>query len=104
MFFYQLCTHTVLWPLPYSVQLSSGDDWSTDSSGTDYEPVGEDNLYEDPDTFDSVDGKKKKKDGKEESPSGQSLGNKLKKNVDKATTYLNKITKFNKKKSPKVVG
>ncbi|KAL8597681.1 hypothetical protein ACOMHN_012648 [Nucella lapillus] len=83
------------------VVLSSGeDDWSSDSSGTDYEAVGEDNLYEDPDALDQEDEKKKKKD-KEDKDGGQSLGNKLKKNVDKATNYLNKITKFNKKKPPK---
>ena len=58
-----------------------------------------DNLYEDPDALDIVDGKKKKTEDKDGS---RSLGDKLKKNVDKATNYLNKITMFNKKKAPKV--
>ena len=56
-----------------------------------------DNLYEDPDALGVVDGKKKNED----KDGSKSLGDKLKKNVDKATNYLNKITKF-KKKAPKV--
>ncbi|XP_076451935.1 uncharacterized protein LOC143287661 isoform X2 [Babylonia areolata] len=87
------------------VVITSGEDeWSSASSDTEYEPVepeGEDNLYEDPDTLGLTDGKKKKKEKEEGKDGGQSLGNKLKKNVDKATNYLNKITKFNKKKAPK---
>ena len=62
-----------------------------------------DNLYEDPDALGVVDGEKKKKQEEDKDKDGsKSLGNKLKKNVDKATNYLNKITKFNKKKAAKV--
>lgn len=82
------------------LQISSGEDAesSTDSSGTDYEPVEGDNLYEDPDTLDALNGKKKKLEEKVDS--SKSLGNKLKKNYGKATNYLNK--KFNQKKKSKV--
>lgn len=81
------------------IVISSGEDeWDSDHSGsTNYEPVDDDNLYEDPDTLDAIDGGKKKK--KEDKDGTKSLGNKLKKNVDKATNYLNK--KFNKKKGTK---
>ncbi|XP_070207238.1 uncharacterized protein [Littorina saxatilis] len=81
------------------IVISSGEDAesSTDSSGTDYEPVEGDNLYEDPDTLDALNGKKKKLEEKVDS--SKSLGNKLKKNYGKATNYLNK--KFNQKKKSK---
>lgn len=56
--------------------------------------MDDDNFYEDPEVFDALDKKNKKKEDKE---AGQSLSDKFKKNMDKA---LNKIgTKFNKKKT-----
>lgn len=80
-----------------SAEISSGEDVASESSGTDYEPV-EDNLYEDPDALQIAAIKQKKEDKDKEE---KSLGVKFKKNVDKATNYLNKITKFNKKKPTK---
>ncbi|KAK7473326.1 hypothetical protein BaRGS_00035458 [Batillaria attramentaria] len=82
------------------IVISSGEEeWDSDHSGsTNYEPVEDDNLYEDPDALEAIDREKKKKD-KDDKEGTKSLGNKLKKNVDKATNYLNK--KFNKKKTPK---
>lgn len=74
--------------------LSDGDSCASDhSSSTEYEPVEGENLYEDPEVLELSGSDKRKDDDK------KSLGVKLKKNVDKATHYLNKIgTKFNKKR------
>ncbi|XP_025083805.1 uncharacterized protein LOC112557890 isoform X3 [Pomacea canaliculata] len=76
------------------VNLSDGDSCASDhSSSTEYEPVEGENLYEDPEVLELSGSDKRKDDDK------KSLGVKLKKNVDKATHYLNKIgTKFNKKR------